>query len=336
MNVRLAATLLGVWCGFGVADVGAAEGERIKVRVGFLAPEASSVVQEAKGGFRDAEARSGGRLHFVLYAGGVLGDEIAMVRKMRIGQIEAVAISGAVGAVVPDTSVLFLPFLFRTYEEVDHIRDRLFGHFEQLFEKEGIVLLLWFDVGGFNQFFSGKPVRTLEDLAQRKLWIWSGIPVLDAALSSFRAKAVRLEVPDVLPALQSDMVDSLFSNPLMILAFQVQKYLRYMTRLDFSYTPVVLMANRKWWDALAPELRSAMGETLKEYTPRMVRRAREDDETARRGLVKAGMDIITPTPDALAEFHAIGKSVWEGQAGRLYARSLLETIISRLEEYRAR
>ena len=68
--------------------------QRFTLRIGILAPEGSSLVVEARKGFLEAEEKSRGRLKFIQYAGGVLGGETDMIRKLRIGQVDAVALSG--------------------------------------------------------------------------------------------------------------------------------------------------------------------------------------------------------------------------------------------------
>ncbi|MBI2058338.1 MAG: TRAP transporter substrate-binding protein DctP [Nitrospirae bacterium] len=309
---------------------------RVTLRVGMLAPEGSSLVHEARGGFQEAEEKSRGRLKFLLYTGGVLGGETDMIRKLRIGQVDAVALSGGMGTVVPDTAVLSLPFLFRSYEEVDYAREGLFEAFAGAFEKQGMVLLLWFDVGGFTQFFSSQPVASVSDMASRKVWMWSEIPLANEFLRVFPMKGVPIDVTNLVQAFQTGMVDSAFINPLFLLVFQLQKNVRYMTRLNFSYVPVALVGSKKMWDELPADLQGILTDTLRKYTPKMVARARADDDTALRGLIRSGIQVVMPSPEAMAEFESLGRKGWNDYAGKLYPKSILEAVLHRLKDFRSR
>lgn len=310
--------------------------QRFTLRIGLIAPEGSSLVVEARKGFLEAEEKSRGRLKFIQYAGGVLGGETDMIRKLRIGQVDAVALSGGLGTIVPETSVLSLPFLFRSYEEVDFTREGMFEAFSGAFEKQGMVLLLWFDVGGFTQFFSDKPVASPADMASRKVWTWSEVPLASEFLRGFPMKAVPIDVTNLLQAFQTGMIDSAFLNPLFILVFQLQKHVRYMTRLNFSYVPVALVGSKKMWDELPADLQGIIVETLRKYTPVMVARARQDDDTALRGLIRSGIQVVTPAPEAMAEFESLGQKAWQDYAGKLYPKSTLEAVLHRVKEFRSR
>ena len=69
---------------------------------------------------------SGGRVTLKIYAGGVAGDESDMVRKMRIGQLQAATLSaGGLPDIAPEFRALQLPMMFRSYEELDYVRDRI-------------------------------------------------------------------------------------------------------------------------------------------------------------------------------------------------------------------
>lgn len=314
----------------------AASGEKIRIRVGFLAPEMSTIVQAAKEGFRKVEEKSQGRIDFVFYAGGVLGDEPAMVRKVRIGQLEAVAISGALANVVPESSILSLPFLFRTLEEVDYIREWAVDRLAAGFDRQGLVFLLWFDMGGFVQLFSNEPVRSMKDLTRRKLFIWRGVPIMEEFIAKLPSKAIPIEATDMLSAMQTGMVDSLFSNPLVIVVFQLQKYVRYMTRLDIAHVPVALLIKKETWASIPPDLQGLVRGVAKEYAVRMSQRARMDDETALKGLVRAGVSVLAVSPEELEEFRSWGRGTWQEQADKLYPRAFLDALLKELESFRAR
>src|SRR4030067_724628 len=64
------------------------------IKMGTLAPEGSSWHRVLLEMGEDWKKVSGGTVVLRIYPGGVAGDEDAMIRKMRVGQLQAAAITG--------------------------------------------------------------------------------------------------------------------------------------------------------------------------------------------------------------------------------------------------
>ena len=67
----------------------------VTIRMGTVAPTGSPWHKVLRQMGEDWERTSGGRVNLIILAGGTLGDELAMVQKMRAGVLQGVAISGA-------------------------------------------------------------------------------------------------------------------------------------------------------------------------------------------------------------------------------------------------
>ena len=80
------------------------------VKIGTLAPEGTAwhdILLELGQKWKIA---SNGDVQLRIYPGGILGDERDMVRKMRIGQIQAVALSTeGLSELAPEFNAFFLP-----------------------------------------------------------------------------------------------------------------------------------------------------------------------------------------------------------------------------------
>ena len=91
---------------------------------------------------------SGGRLDLRIYPGGVAGDEPDMVRKMRVGQLHAAALSGGgLSKIAPEIQALQMPMMFRTDEELDYARERIAPTLEAALEAKGFKVLSWTHAG---------------------------------------------------------------------------------------------------------------------------------------------------------------------------------------------
>ena len=113
------------------------------LKIATLAPDGSSWHKAFKQVARDVKEQTDGRIVIKIYAGGVMGDEPAMVRKMRTGQLDGAAVT-SVGLSLIDESirVLELPMLFQSVEEVDYVADKMWPYFQAKFEKKGFKLTM--------------------------------------------------------------------------------------------------------------------------------------------------------------------------------------------------
>ena len=71
--------------------------------------------------------QSNGAVKLTIYPGGVAGDESAVIRKMRIGQLNAATLStGGLSYIVPEfTAVSHIPMLYNSDEEKDYVREKM-------------------------------------------------------------------------------------------------------------------------------------------------------------------------------------------------------------------
>ena len=119
------------------------------IRLGTLAPKGSSyhrALQEM--GERWKKAQGAGAT-FTVFTDGTQGGEIDMVRRMRVGQLNAALIS-VVGLAEIDRSVTalqYMPMLFRDWDEVDYVREQMREQLEARFLEKGFVVLFWGDGG---------------------------------------------------------------------------------------------------------------------------------------------------------------------------------------------
>src|SRR5215472_1173684 len=158
------------------------------IKMGTLAPSGSPWYQVLEQMGERWRKISGGTVKLTVYPGGALGDEPDLVNKMRIGQIQAVALSGAgMADIEPGVSCLQIPMMFDSYEELDYVRDRMAPRLEKMIETRGFVVLNWGDAGWVH-FFTRAPVTHLDEMRQMKLFTWAGS---DDTLELWKANGFR-------------------------------------------------------------------------------------------------------------------------------------------------
>ncbi|MFQ3577916.1 MAG: TRAP transporter substrate-binding protein DctP, partial [Verrucomicrobiia bacterium] len=120
---------------------------RTIIKLSTLAPKDSSYHQALVRMGQEWKRITGGKVDVIVYAGGIQGGESAMIRRMRVGQLQSALLTG-VGLSEIESSVAGLqsiPMMFRDFDEVDHVGSVLHGKLEELFEEKGLKVLFWTD-----------------------------------------------------------------------------------------------------------------------------------------------------------------------------------------------
>src|SRR5665213_884539 len=150
----------------------------VKVRLGTLAPKGSSYVKHLQMMGEEWSKAPGGGAKLTVFADSTMGGEPDMVRRMRLGQLQAAMLtSTGLGEIEPAvTGLQSMPLVYRTLEEVDYVGEKLYPMLEKRIEQKGFKVLAWSDTG-WVRFFSKRPVVTPDDLKQMKLFVSAGRPV---------------------------------------------------------------------------------------------------------------------------------------------------------------
>ena len=318
------------------AALGATAAERaVTLKVATVAPKGSiyhRVLQDVGEKWKAAE---GAHAQFVVYTDSTQGPEAETVRRMRIGQLHASMVS-IVGLSEIDESVSALqkiPLMFRSWEEVDHVRERLRPELEQKLRAKGFVVLFWGE-GGWVQFFARTPMKTPEEFKAARIFAWAGDNPQVDLMKSLGYRPVVLELSDILPSLQTGMIDTVPAAPLWALAGQFDRTAPYMLRLNWVPIVGAVVMSAKTLDAMSPAGRAALleasaraGEALRAH------RNTRDDEII-RALEGRGLKVITPTPEIERAWQELARKAWPRVRGGMVPAEMFDRVERLLAEYR--
>jgi TRAP-type C4-dicarboxylate transport system substrate-binding protein len=291
-RILLALTLLGF----------SASAQEHTLKIATLAPEGSSWMNLFHAWGKQVEEHSAGKVKVKFYSGGVAGDERDAVRKMRLGQINGAAVTSiGLGLIQPEVRVLELPMLIKTYDEMDYVRNTLDADLRKKFEEKGYVLLAWGDVGPIH-IFSNIPLKSKTDLAQTKLWAWVDDPLVRTLFQQLGTNGVPLGVPDVLPSLQTGLINACYGSPLSTLALQWYTKVKYMTSMHITQAVGATIMNKKDFDKLSPELQKVLSNDSKELEKKVLKTIREDNAKSLQSLKNAGVQVIDSPSAMVNEF----------------------------------
>ena len=122
--------------------------KKIIIKMASLAPEGSfwhGMLIEIGQQWKIA---TDGEVILRIYPGGVVGDERDMIRKIRIGQLHAAAVSTeGLHEINPDVYVFALPMVYDNYDDVEWMRSQMAERLQNGMRDNGFELLTWADVG---------------------------------------------------------------------------------------------------------------------------------------------------------------------------------------------
>ena len=310
-------------------------GAPIVIKVGTLAPEGTpwyDVIQEVGAKWKKA---SGGRITFTIFPSGQQGDEPDMIRKMRIGQLQMGAFT-TVGleTITPEMSALWIPLLFKNYEELDYVRGKLDARLEKALGDKGFVVLNWGDAG-WMKYFAKKPIPNLKALQDQKLFTWGGDANSTEMYKDAGFKVVPLAPTEILTSLQTGMIEAFPAPATAALANQWFGLAKNM--LDIKFAPVVggTIITKKAWDLIDPALRPTLMQLARETGAKFTPQIRKLETDAIDAMVKRGLKVYTPTPEAEKEWQQMADRFYPKIRGTIVPADLFDEVRRMVAEYRA-
>jgi TRAP-type C4-dicarboxylate transport system substrate-binding protein len=314
----------------------AAASDPIPIKFATLAPEGSTWMRLLREMDAEVQKRSNGRVRFLFYPGGVLGDEIDVLRKIRVGQLHAGAFSGVgLGSVVSSIRILELPLLYRDTGEIEFVSGRLEPQLARAFDERGFVLLALAEAGAVH-IFSKKPIRRREDLDGVKIWAWQGDPLAAALFERYQVAPVPLALPEVLPSLQTGLINAFYAPPAAAIALQWFNQVSHMSAPELTHAIGGMLVSRSRWETIPADLHAVLRETVREHARQVVLKTRQENQEALRVLKRSGIQTVSLDQAEQGRLMELSRELWEREAGKLYPRALLHEVLALLQQHRER
>ncbi len=280
------------------------------VKLATLAPEGSTWANALAEMGQEWSRITGGEVEVRIYPGGVAGNETVMMRKMRIGQLHAAAVTVlGLTDIDPGPQVTNTPLLIRSYDELDAVMAELAPEFERRLEAGGFKVLNWSDAGWVH-LFTREPMVDPATRGRFKFFAWEGDP---AAVRAYRAAGftpVVVAATDVLPALRSGLLDAFPATPLSALALQWFALAPHM--LDLPWNPLVgaTIMTMDAWNALPAEHRPALLAAAREAGRRIQAEVRRQDARAVEVMKRYGLQVHPVPPEFRPGWEQAALAAW--------------------------
>lgn len=294
----------------------------ITIKLATLAPKDSpwhTILQEMAANWAKA---SDGKIKLKIYPGGVAGDEGDMVRKIRIGQLQAAAVTNAgLSHIATEVTVMTIPMAIDSWEALDRVRNVMASRLESLLAERGFIVLNWGDAGWVRFFVPVKSASVGIVQDKSKLMVWAGNDYTNGIWKSAGFHVVPLAATDVLTGLQTGMVNAFNTTPIMALASQWFPFAEAMIEMPWAPLIGATVMDKKTWDKIPASYRVELKEIAEDAGKQMQQQIRKLEADAISAMQERGLEVITPTPQQRRQWRALMKSVYPSIRGSLVPES---------------
>ena len=304
------------------------------IKLASLVPDGSVWHKILQGTGAEWSAATGGRVTLRIYPGGVAGDEPDMVRKMRIGQIQASALTVIGLASIDDSFMVFgIPAIFDSYPELLYVLSRMKPMLKQRLEAKGFILLNW-GHAGWVHFFTKQPVQTVAEIRRLKMFVWAGDDRMAQLWKENGFQPVPLAATDILTGLQTGMIEAYPTTPLAALGLQWYRSTPYM--VEEGLAPLVggLVITKTAWLKNSEADRAAILTACAKAEARLEREIPGQDSLAVVEMQKRGLTVSRVKPEAAAGWDATAAAFATKMRGTMVPADILDMALKERDAYR--
>ncbi|MRW92659.1 DctP family TRAP transporter solute-binding subunit [Duganella sp. FT80W] len=240
-----------------------------------------------------AEKATNGRVKVEVYPNSQLYKDKEELEALQLGAVQMLAPSlakfGPLG--VKEFEAFDLPYIFPSKTALYNVTEGEIGKsLLKKLEPKGITGLAYWD-NGFKVMSANKPLRTPTDFKGLKMRIQSS-KVLDAQMRALGANPQVLAFSEVYQALQTGVVDGTENPPSNMYTQKMHEVQKYVTVSNHGYLGYAVIVNKKFWDGLPPDIRTALNKAMAEATTFEKAIAQRDNDLALEAIKKAGKTEI--------------------------------------------
>ena len=260
-----------------------------------------------------------GKVKVEVYANSTLYKDKEEMEALQLGAVQMLAPSlakfGPLGA--KEFELFDLPYMFDNYKELHAVTAGPVGKalFKKL-ETKGLVGLAYWD-NGFKVMSANKPIRMPDDYKGLKMRIQPST-VLDAQMRAVGALPQKMAFSEVYQALQTGVVDGTENPPSNLYSQKMHEVQKYVALTNHGYLGYAVITNKKFWEGLPADVRSALETAMDEATKYANSIAQEENDKALAEVRKSGKsEILVPTAELHVRFYRHRVIIHQQMADRI-------------------
>ena len=309
----------------------------VKVKLATLAPTGSSYHKSLLAMRETWKKLSNGGVDLIIYADGKLGGEADTVNLMSVNSVQASMLT-AIGLSEIEQGVEGLqsiPMGFHSLDEVDYVGEKLRPLLQARLAKKGFVVLFWSDAG-WVRFFSKKPFTTPDELKKLKLFTWAGNPPLVEIYKSAGYNPVPLETADILPGLQTGLLETVPAPPVFALVGQMDSRAPYMLELNWAPLVGACVIRKETWEKIPAALHDALLKAAAATGVEIKANGRKESDESVKAMEKRGLKVSKVAPELEAQWRTAAEATYPKIRGPIVPTDMFDQALAAIKEYRAK
>ena len=299
----------------------------LTVKVGVLAPDGTPWAKNMKQLAKEVRAKTNKKVRLKFYFGGSQGDEVDVLRKIRVGQLHGGFFTGkTLGDIAGDIRVMEIPFTFNgDREKAWNTLSKLAPYFNQKLDKAEFQNLGFIEIG-MVYFVSQKKTANLDSMKGLKIWQWEGDEIVSTMIGSLNLVSVPLALPDVLGSLSTGVIQAAYAPPMGMVALQWHNKVKYLVDFPIAYSTGAFLVGNKTWAKISPEHQKIVKDLSAKYIEK-VRLANINDNVEALKAVKAsGVEFIKFSDADVKKAKATRKQIVSKLKGKLFSNEALKKL----------
>ena len=281
----------------------------LDIKLGHVLAPSHSWNKAAEGFAAEVKEKTDGRVNFVLFPSGQLGNEKTMLEGLQIGSQGAAIIgSGSLQPIEPKFGVVELPYSWSSSQQAYKAFDGDLGAaLAKLADKKNLTIISWWE-NGFRHVTNNRgAIAKPADLAGLKTRVTPDKMRLDT-FTALGANPAPLAFGELYSALQQKVFDAQ-ENPLSIIYtssfFEVQKYLSLTGHV---WGPASLIISKPVWNRISADDKKVVQAAADKWRDAQRKMITDGDQQFVAQLKEKGMQVNEVDK---AAFAAAVQPVWK-------------------------
>jgi TRAP-type C4-dicarboxylate transport system substrate-binding protein len=290
-------------------------------------PKGSAIMKILASAGETIKTKTGGKVTLsISYDASLAANEGSTVNKMAQGTVDATFLTtDGLTRIDQEFTVLDLPFLITTENELVRIRTQLAGDFANILEKAGFSLGCWATTGP-SYIFSKPRVSAVEDLRNVRFAVLNDDATGRNFLSRIPASSTPMGLPDILPGLTTGTVTGYIGTCLNSVRYEWNMKVRYMVDIPVRCGTGAFLIRKAFLGGLPEEQREVVSQTFQSMEKELNAALAADNASAERSLTRLTITPVSFPEGSAKELQALAEPGWRENAGKLYSTAMLQKV----------
>jgi TRAP-type C4-dicarboxylate transport system substrate-binding protein len=314
---------------------GSAHADTLRLRLATPAPEGTAYARELHSFSREVQSDTNGHVEAKWYMGGIAGDELTQIERMRRGQLDGAGLAFGCDRLAPSLLAVRVVGLVRSRDEANLVLRRSKSRIDAEMARAGFVALGTSTLGSIV-VLTRTPVHSMADLKKLRLWVWDKDEIQIRLLRAMGLAPAPLAINDAGAAYDEGRIDGFLAVPSAALSFQWSARARYFLDFPVGEISACFVMSQRSFDALAVDERTVLAAAAAKLTARFEDMGRELDATLLDHLFeRQGLTRVKPDATFMSDFLDEARRARQQLDAKMVSPELMASVLAWLADYRA-